>query len=107
MVEIKNNNLTLFNIDALFQKEFRLKTVKSWNTDTFQEFFSPQVDYSVVLGKPLSGKTSVCNLLAKHLNFQVIDFKAVEEKVRKGLGTEDEPFEGDVPLPAIAESVIQ
>jgi hypothetical protein len=24
-VEIKNNNLTLFNIDALFQKEFRLK----------------------------------------------------------------------------------
>ncbi len=28
VVEIKNNNLTLFNIDALFQKEFRLKTVK-------------------------------------------------------------------------------
>jgi adenylate kinase family enzyme len=26
-VEIKNNNLSLFNIDALFQKEFRLKTV--------------------------------------------------------------------------------
>jgi len=24
-VEIKNNNLSLFNIDALFQKEFRLK----------------------------------------------------------------------------------
>ncbi len=26
-VEIKNNNLTLFNIDALFQKEFRLKSM--------------------------------------------------------------------------------
>jgi len=31
VVEIKNNNLTLFNIDALFQKEFRLKTVKTWD----------------------------------------------------------------------------
>lgn len=31
VVEIKNNNLTLFNIDALFQKEFRLKTMSNWN----------------------------------------------------------------------------
>lgn len=35
VVEIKNNNLTLFNIDALFQKEFRLKTVKQWQPETF------------------------------------------------------------------------
>lgn len=27
IVEIKNNNLSLFNIDSLFQKEFRLKTM--------------------------------------------------------------------------------
>lgn len=30
-VEIKNNNLTLFNIDALFQKEHRLKTMTEWS----------------------------------------------------------------------------
>jgi len=41
VVEIKNNNLTLFNIDALFQKEFRLKTVKQWTSEAFHEFFKP------------------------------------------------------------------
>ncbi len=48
VVEIKNNNLTLFNIDALFQKEFRLKTVKNWNEEAFQEFFRPKVDFHIV-----------------------------------------------------------
>lgn len=32
-IEIKNNNLSLFNIDALFQKEFRLKTMKQMNSN--------------------------------------------------------------------------
>ena len=30
-VEIKNNDLTLFNIDSLMAKEFRLKTMSEWN----------------------------------------------------------------------------
>lgn len=36
-VEIKNNNLSLFNIDALFQKEFRLKTFKQFNNRLIPE----------------------------------------------------------------------
>jgi adenylate kinase family enzyme len=67
VVEIKNNNnLTLFNIDSLFQKEFRLKTMSSWSFDTFNDLISDKMDYSVVIGKPLSGKTFLCKLLEKH-----------------------------------------
>lgn len=33
--------------------------------------------------------------------------KAVEEVVRKGLGTEDEPFEGQVPIEKVEEEVIK
>ncbi len=62
MVEIKNNNLTLFNIDALFQKEHRLKTMSKWDDQ------------------------------------KVIEWKTFEEQVKKSLGTEEEPFEGKVPL---------
>lgn len=36
-VEIKGNNLSLYNIDSMFQKEGRLKTMSSWNYDVFQE----------------------------------------------------------------------
>lgn len=35
VVEIKNNSLSLFNIDSLFQKEFRLKTMNVWDWELF------------------------------------------------------------------------
>ena len=35
VVEIKNNSLSLFNIDSLFQKEFRLKTMNVWDFELF------------------------------------------------------------------------
>jgi len=34
-VEIKNNNLSLFNIDSYFQKDFRLRTMNIWDNDIF------------------------------------------------------------------------
>lgn len=34
-VEIKNNNLSLFNIDSYFQKEYRLKTLNYWDYELF------------------------------------------------------------------------
>jgi adenylate kinase family enzyme len=105
VVEIKNNNLTLFNIDALFQKEFRLKTVKNWSEDAFEEFFSPKIEYHLVYGRPLSGKTTVSNILAKQLGFKVFDYKAIEEKVRKTMGTDEEPFEGDVPTDKVNQDI--
>ena len=35
--ELKNNNLTLFNIDSLFTKEFRLKVTSKWDEQRFKE----------------------------------------------------------------------
>ena len=60
VVEIKGNNLTLFNIDALFQKEFRLKTMSEWDSGNFNEMLGSKVDYLVVTGRSLSGKSAVC-----------------------------------------------
>lgn len=60
VVEIKNNNLTLFNIDALFQKEHRLHTMARWDDDKWAEMLGGQkVDFALVLGLPLQGKTTL------------------------------------------------
>ena len=59
VVEFKNNNLTLFNIDALFQKEFRLKITDSWDYGRFKEMLGDKTDYIVVTGPWCSGKTTV------------------------------------------------
>jgi hypothetical protein len=98
IVEIKNNNLTLFNIDALFQKDFKLKTMSSWDEQRFIELTTKKVDFAIVLGDTLSGKTSLCNHMAKHLGHKIIVMKSLEEQVKKRLGTEEEPFEGEVPI---------
>ncbi len=99
VVEIKNNNLTLFNIDALFQKEFRLKTMSGWSDTEWQEMStSEKADWYLCLGKPGSGVTTTVRSLAKHFSLKAIEWPLLEEAARKKLGTEEEPFAGTVPF---------
>ncbi len=56
---------------------------------------------------PLSGKTFLANLLAKHLGYRVLDYKVIEEAVKKQMGTEEEPFEGDVPTDKVNDEVVK
>jgi adenylate kinase family enzyme len=60
IVEVKDNNLQNFNIDALFQKHYKLRVIDEWNYRTFQEKLGNKVDYGVVHGRTLSGKSEVC-----------------------------------------------
>ena len=75
VVEIKNNNLTLFNIDALFQKEFRLRTMSRWSDEQFGEIITQKTDYVVVVGRPYSGTEVVSGILSRQLGFKIIDMK--------------------------------
>ena len=58
-VEIKNNDLTLFNIDSLMAKEFRLKTMSEWNHQLFEEKLGNKVEYGLMVGKSNSGKSTL------------------------------------------------
>jgi adenylate kinase family enzyme len=109
IVEIKNNNLTLFNIDALFQKEHRLKTMSKWDDQKWQEIIGAgsKIQWSAVVGFPNQGKTVLANILSKHLGFKLIDWKAIEEEVKKSLGTEDAPFEGVPPTAKMEDAVVK
>jgi hypothetical protein len=60
MIEIKQANLTLFNIDGLYQKKFKLKMMNQWESSQFNELLGDKVDYSVVVGRSLAGKSKVC-----------------------------------------------
>mmetsp|Transcript_3635 Transcript_3635/g.2692 ORF Transcript_3635/g.2692 Transcript_3635/m.2692 type:complete len:337 (+) Transcript_3635:903-1913(+) len=97
-VEIKSNNLTLYNIDALFQKEFRLKTMNQYDEGVIKEIVAPKTDYVLLTGPSLSGKTTLAQLVLKNVSgFKHFDLRVVEEAVKKSKGTEEEPFEGEVP----------
>ncbi len=105
IVEIKNNNISLFNIDSLFQKEFRLQTMSEWDYSIFNEKLGNRVEFGVVLGRPYTGKSTIADYMAANFGMKVIDMKAIAEKIRPTLGTEDEPFEGDVPMPEVEKFI--
>lgn len=74
-VEIKNNNLSLFNIDALFQKEFRLKTMNQLRENLEHQITNKELKLVFVYGVGLSGKSTVCKLLNQRLGYRIIDWK--------------------------------
>lgn len=102
IVEIKNNNLSLFNIDSLFQKEFRLKTMSSWDYSVFEERLGNKVEYGIVIGQANTGKTTLSAVLKAQLDYQVIDMKAIADKIRAGMTNEEgEPVEADTEVPIV------
>jgi len=109
IVEIKNNNLSLYNIDSLFQKQFRLKTMDEWSYQLFDEkVIGNKINYGLMNGKSLSGKTTLANKMGERLNppYTVLNLKDIETKAAADLGSEEEPFQGKVPIETIEKKVV-
>ena len=96
-VEIKGNDLSLKNLDTMFAKDFRLKVMKSWDESSFNKLLGSDVSYGVVLGRPLAGKTFVSNQISQLIGGKVISLTGIADSLKKTMGTEEEPFEGEVP----------
>ena len=61
----------------------------------------------MVLGNWYTGKSSVAKAMAQHFGYQVIDMKATAVTIKASLGTEEEPFEGEVPLSDVEKAVVK
>ena len=106
-VEIKGNDISLKNLDTMFSKDFRLKVMKNWDESSFNKLLGNDVSYGVVLGRPLAGKTVVSNHISQLVGGKVISLTGIAETVKKTLGTEEEPFEGEVPTLKVYEAVLE
>lgn len=104
-VEISNKELSMFNIESLFQKEFRLKTMNEWSFQLFNEKLGNKIEFGLLVGKSLSGKSVVAKLLCDTQGYAVIEMAKISEAARGRLGTEEEPFEGDVPIAEVEADI--
>lgn len=95
-----------FNIDSLFAKDNRLKTLKQWDPRELDEQLGYRTEWGMVTGRSLSGKSTIAEIVAKLAHGKIIDMVKMSEKTKDRLGTEDEPFEGDVPLEEVEKDVI-
>lgn len=62
MVEIKGN-ASYFSIDSYFQKKLRVKTMKEWSYQSFQEKLSGKIQFGFLVGKSLVGKTTIAKYM--------------------------------------------
>jgi len=89
-VEIKGNNLTLNNIDTIFQKNFKLKTMTEWSYQLFEEKLGNQTQFGVIVGKSLSGKTTIAKKLESSLGYKILDMGAIQTAVQARMTPEGE-----------------
>jgi adenylylsulfate kinase-like enzyme len=90
--------LSLRNIDTIFAKEFRLKTMTEWDISTFEEHLGKKVVWGMLTGRSFSGKKTIAENLAALIKGKVVNMNKIAENLKKKLGTEEEPFEGEIPI---------
>ena len=103
-------SLSEFSIATLFQKDFRLRVLTDWDEQNWQELFDAvKIDWTLVLGQPLTGKTTLATTLKKTLGatrVTLVDPKEIEAAIKLTMGTPEEPFEGKVPLHKVEDAIV-
>lgn len=107
-VEVKGDDLSLKNIDTLFAKEFRLKTMNEWDASTFAEHLGKKVNWGMFTGRSFSGKKTLAASLSKVINGKVINMNEIQENLKKTLaGPDDEADSVEVPISKVEEAILE
>lgn len=106
VVDIRNNETSLFNIDSMFQKQFRLKPMNSWDFEQFQEHLGNNINWGIITARAFAGRSEVAKEMAKLTSGRCINMETVAEECKKRLkDPEAEEFEGDVPIEEIQKDI--
>jgi dephospho-CoA kinase len=81
--------------------------MSEWNFQLFNEKLGNKIEFGVLIGKSLSGKSVVAKLLQDTQSYTILDMKQIADGVKAGLGSEEEPFEGEVPVADVEKAVTE
>jgi len=80
--------------------------MKEWDSRSFEEQLGSRTEWGIISGCSLTGKTTVAGMIAGLNRGKILNMAVLSEECKKRLGTEDEPFEGDVPLAEVEKDVV-
>jgi hypothetical protein len=106
------NNLQNFNLDALFQKNNKLRTIDEWSYKKFDEQMGNKVQYGVVMGKVCTGKTTITKYMEQSLNMGIrrINMEEIQKENPPMDMTADPPapIEGEtLPVPEVEKLIVK
>ena len=81
--------------------------MNQWSSQLFQEKLGNKVEYGISCGQPHSGIEDLVKLMADNQGYTVLDMQKIQEAVKASLGTEEEPFEGEVPIADVGKKIDQ
>lgn len=79
----------------------------NWSYEEFKHKMGQTVEYGVCIGNNYSGKSIISRMLKNKFGYSCIEMKSIEAKIKASLGSEEEPFEGEVPIAKVEEAVLK
>ena len=66
-----------------------------------------KVQYGFMVGKSLSGKTTLAKIMEKNHGYTLIDMKSITQDLKDNKVPEEGPYEGEIPLEEAEEAVLR
>lgn len=81
--------------------------MNEWSYQLFEEKLGNKTNFGVLLGKKLSGKSTVAKMMSDKLGYTTIDMTVIADGCRKRLGDDENPFEGEVPIAEVEKDIVK
>jgi CO dehydrogenase nickel-insertion accessory protein CooC1 len=78
-----------------------------WDASTFEDHLGKKVSWGMVTGRGYSGKKTVAAAIATLIKGKVLNMGEIASELKKKMGTEEEPYEGDVPIAKVEEEILR
>jgi len=79
--------------------------MNQWSSQLFQEKLGNKVEYGLACGQPNSGIDELVKLMCDNQGYKILDMQKISESVKATLGSEEEPFEGEVPVAEVEKNL--
>jgi len=106
-VELASDKFNSNMVETFFSRFYKVKTMTSWDASVFDEHLGKRTKWGLVTGRSYSGADQVAKDLCNMVNGSQISMKQIEEDIRKSLSTDEEPFEGEVPIADVEKAVVE
>lgn len=80
--------------------------MSEWSYKNYEEKMEGRIQFGFLVGKSLAGKTTIAKYMEEALGYRIIDMKAETEKLKEAKGTEDAPFEGEIPVEEVEQAIL-
>ena len=78
-----------------------------WDASTFEDHLGKKVAWGMLTGRSYSGKKTVAAAIASLIKGKVLNMVEIATELKKKMGTEEEPYEGEVSIAKVEEEILR